>query len=483
MAYNLLVFMFDSAFLFLCNSIINQVYAMRNSRNKYLPVLLEISLVAVIFITLNVFFQIHFYPGTSINGVNVSFLTVEEADKRLARLASTYTLVLKERGNVREQVLGSDLGLKLNTSSVAFKGEQNKTLWFISCFRGSSVHMDGAFLYDENLLEARINKLDCLDDARVVEPMNASLIYENGCYKSVKEVYGNKVIKPLLFFEIKRAVSNGISELDLEKHQCYENPKIRLDSKKIRNTRAVAEGYLASKIIYLYPGGSEVVDKNEISSWVEFDSDLTITFNTKKIKDYLRNTLASHYDTYGMTRDFLTSSGKWIKVGGGDYGWKIDIAGEAEDLIQDIVTGRTISKEPKYSQKGAEYGINDIGQTFVEIDLTRQHLWFYKNGLLITQGNVVTGNVKKGFKTPEGIYSLKYRLRDAELRGENYQTKVSYWMPFNNDIGIHDALWRSSFGGNIYLTRGSHGCVNAPYQLAETLFKNITVGTPIVCYY
>ena len=127
--------------------------------------------------------------------------------------------------------------------------------------------------------------------------------------------------------------------------------------------------------------------------------------------------------------------------------------------------------------------MNDIGLTYVEINLTKQHLWFYKDGTLIVQGAVVTGNVKKGYKTPEGVYSLKYRIRNAVLKGENYEAKVSYWMPFNNDIGIHDAPWRSGFGGNIYLTRGSHGCVNAPFKLAETLFKNITVGTPIVCYY
>ena len=56
-------------------------------------------------------------------------------------------------------------------------------------------------------------------------------------------------------------------------------------------------------------------------------------------------------------------------------------------------------------------------------------------------------------------------------------------MPFNGGIGIHDATWRSSFGGNIYVAGGSHGCVNAPYSLANTIFNNIDSGTPVVCYY
>jgi lipoprotein-anchoring transpeptidase ErfK/SrfK len=316
----------------------------------------------------------------------------------------------------------------------------------------------------------------------VIKPKNASLLYSNGSYKIIKEVYGNQINESRLYYVIKGAVLNGTTELDLEKQKCYENPQIRIDSEKVRNTKAVADNYLFSKIIYSFPGGSEVVDKDEISNWIEFDSNLTILFNSKKIKDYLYN-LASENNTYGKARDFLTSSGKTIKVGGGDYGWKIDIEGEATDLIQNILSGKTINKKPKYNQTAAVYSLNDIGFTYVEIDLSKQHLWFYKDGSLIAHGDVVTGNVKDGYKTPEGVYNLKFRIRNAVLKGENYQAKVSYWMPFNSDIGIHDATWRYSFGGTIYLTRGSHGCINSPYRLAETVFQNITVGTPIVCYY
>lgn len=455
---------------------------MKNLRIKYLLVSIEISFIVIIFIFFTEFFETHFYPGASINGVNVSCKTTEAADKILRHWASAYVLVLNERGNIKEWIPGSEIGLSFNIESSTFKKEQDKMLWLLAYFNQSAIHIGNAFIFDDDLLEDRLYGLDCLDHTKVIQPKNASLLYSNGSYKIIKEVYGNKINESMLYYKIKGAVLNGIAELDLEKQKCYENPKIRSDSQKIKNTKAVAESYLASKIIYSYQGGSEVVDENEISNWIEFDNDLTIMFNTKRIRDYLY-TLANHYDTCGTVRDFLTSSDKWIKIGGGDYGWKIDIEGEAADLIQAILSGKTIIKEPRYSQKGAVYSLNDIGLTYVEIDLSKQHLWFYKNGLLIAQGNVVTGDVKDGYETPEGIYSLKYRIRNAVLKGENYRSNVSYWMPFNNDIGIHDATWRSGFGGNIYLTRGSHGCINAPYKLAETLFNNITVGTPIICYY
>ena len=101
----------------------------------------------------------------------------------------------------------------------------------------------------------------------------------------------------------------------------------------------------------------------------------------------------------------------------------------------------------------------------------------------MTHGPIVTGNVKAGNSTPSGIYILKYKQRDTILRGADYASPVTFWMPFNGGIGIHDASWRSTFGGDIYKTNGSHGCINCPYYLAKDIFNNISLGTPIICYY
>ncbi|PRR81159.1 hypothetical protein CLVI_27510 [Clostridium vincentii] len=115
--------------------------------------------------------------------------------------------------------------------------------------------------------------------------------------------------------------------------------------------------------------------------------------------------------------------------------------------------------------------------------MTKQHLWFYKNGSIVVEGNVVTGNISRNNSTPVGIYTLKFKQKDATLKGDGYSTHVNFWMPFNGGIGIHDANWRSDFGGKIYLIRGSHGCVNAPQYLASIIFNNIDVGTPVICFY
>ena len=115
--------------------------------------------------------------------------------------------------------------------------------------------------------------------------------------------------------------------------------------------------------------------------------------------------------------------------------------------------------------------------------MTQQHLWYYKDGALVADGDVVTGNKALNHSTPVGTYRITYKEKNATLKGEDYESKVTYWMPFNGNIGVHDAIWRDKFGGQIYLTNGSHGCVNAPYALAEKIFNNIEAGIPVICYY
>ena len=118
----------------------------------------------------------------------------------------------------------------------------------------------------------------------------------------------------------------------------------------------------------------------------------------------------------------------------------------------------------------------------MEINLTAQHLFFYKNGSLIVESDFVSGNVSKNYDTPTGVYGLTYKERNATLKGENYASDVSYWMPYCNNVGMHDASWRSSFGSNIYKTSGSHGCVNLPAYAAQKIFENIEQGDPVLVY-
>jgi len=111
----------------------------------------------------------------------------------------------------------------------------------------------------------------------------------------------------------------------------------------------------------------------------------------------------------------------------------------------------------------------------------------YVNGKCIVESPFVSGNVAGGYATPVGIYYLTYKTTNTFLEGYNgdgskYSSFVNYWMPFNGGIGLHDATWRSKFGGNIYLTNGSHGCINLPYSVAQKIYNNINTSIPIILY-
>ena len=126
---------------------------------------------------------------------------------------------------------------------------------------------------------------------------------------------------------------------------------------------------------------------------------------------------------------------------------------------------------------------DDIGDTYIEISIKKQEMWCYKNGELIVDTPVVTGNVSKGYDTPSGgVWAIDAKVQDYVLAGEGYRAPVDYWMPFNGNIGIHDMQSRYYFGSTIYLTHGSHGCVNTPLDAVRDIYEAVEIGTPVIVY-
>jgi hypothetical protein len=332
------------------------------------------------------------------------------------------------------------------------------------------------------MLKEVLDKLNCFDDSNIEEPQNPRFEYTDSGYNIKEEISGNKVNKDILYDKVVDAILKGEKSINLEAEECYEKPNYTSKSQEVLDIKAELNKYIETKVTYEFGDENEVIDGSIIKDWIKVDENLQVVFDEEKIKGYL-DKLSNTYDTVGKSRDFTTSLKTVKKINGGDYGWSINKKEEMQQLVSVIKDGQTTKKEPAYIQKAYSHENNDLGNTYVEINMATQHLWFYKNGNLVTEGDVVTGNVNNNCSTPTGIYKLKYKQKDATLKGDNYATQVSFWMPFNGGIGIHDANWRYAFGGNIYITNGSHGCVNAPYNLANTIFNNIEENTPIVCYY
>jgi hypothetical protein len=318
--------------------------------------------------------------------------------------------------------------------------------------------MTGEIAFDKELLKERIDRLYCINNSNIAEPKNPGFKYTNNRYEIVEAIQGNKVDKNILYSRIVGTILNGRTEIDLEVAGCYVKPQYDPNSQKVLEAKNTLNKYVSAKITFIIRGNKVTLDGSKINHWLTVDNNFKVKLDERKVKDYV---------------DVLANS---------NYGLSIDRNKETQNIILAIKYGKTIIREPICDQVGSSYGVNELGNTYVKINISKQHLWFYKNGYLVVQGDIVTGNVKTHRETPKGTYRLKYKARNVILKGPDYTAHVDYWMPFNGGIGIHDAKWRSVFGNGIYKTNGSHGCINLPYKVAKKIFENIKVGTPIICY-
>ena len=159
------------------------------------------------------------------------------------------------------------------------------------------------------------------------------------------------------------------------------------------------------------------------------------------------------------------------------YGYSLDKDKELEFIKQCIVDKTSVSNRIPYLK-----GYDNLGNTYLEISIEQQHLWYYVDGVIFMETDIVTGT-ENVHDTPKGVFYITERIDGKYLRGADYVTWVDKWMRLTNSgIGLHDASWRSQFGTNIYKHDGSHGCINLPKTFAYDLFDNVYVGLPVIIY-
>ncbi|MCC8102577.1 MAG: L,D-transpeptidase/peptidoglycan binding protein [Clostridiales bacterium] len=265
--------------------------------------------------------------------------------------------------------------------------------------------------------------------------------------------------------------------------ECYVTADITSGDESLVEAVSLYNQY-ASMYINYYMSGDVVVtlDSSTFMDWFSLDVENQPSFDYASVAAWVE-ALADTYDTIGTYEPFVTSNGETVYVESVTYGWKMDREAETEELYSLLLAGQTEGRSPVWTNSVLTRGTNDVGDTYVEIDYTNQRMWYYKDGELLVETPVVTGDVSDGNASPEGMFYIVYKKQDAVLTGETYETPVDYWMPFYGNVGIHDAdSWRSSYGGTIYMTNGSHGCINTPTAQAQTIFENIEAGTPVICY-
>lgn len=429
------------------------------------------------------YYSNRFLSGTEINGMDCSGKTVEEVENNMESQIASYQLVLKERGDKSEAISASQISMEYISDGKIqeLKEQQNPFTWFLAFARQQDYTLSATTSYDETALNAAVDALDCFKEENVVQPVDAHLEVQDGQYVIVEETQGTALDSDKVKEAVKNAIDSGETLLDLDQAGCYIEPSVLSTDENLAKQRDEGNKLLTVTVTIDFSDRQEVIDADVMKDWLTTNEEGAVDLDRTKVREYVQQ-LQYEYDTFGSSREFTTSSGQTITVSGGDYGWLIAPNDTTTKIIDTIKSGQSQTIEPEYTYTGYCRDTNDIGNTYVEISLDQQHMWFYKDGQLIVETDVVTGCHNRGWDTHTGVYAIMYKERDATLVGEGYNSAVSYWMPFYANVGIHDASWRSSFGDSIYLNNGSHGCVNTPTENAATIYNNIEKGVPVVVY-
>lgn len=463
-------------------------YSDEIKRKSKAPLVIAIIIIAIaaVYIGGVLFFRNRFLPNTKVGDLNVGMQTAAELKAELQKDAQEYSLTITDRKGDKYTLDGEDISYQYKDTGAEEKllKRQSSALWPAAVLGASSSYqISVSSSYDQSALESAVSRMAFMQKENMTAPVAAHLDTSDGV-KIVKETKGTTVIPSKVYSTIEKAVDSQESHVTLT-DSCYESPKVTSEDSSLKKAVKTLEKYEKATVTYKFGDYTEKLTADKIPSLLSISSDGTISVSKEKVASYVQQ-LASKYNTYGRKRKFKTHKGDTITIGGGDYGWVVSKSKEAEELIKDLKSFKPTTREPVWEQEGKQYkkGKKDIGNTYIEVDFTNQHMYYYKNGKLKLDSAIVSGNTSAGNGSPDGVYKIVYKQSPATLVGETYTSPVKYFMPFAYNVGFHDADgWRSSYGGTIYKTNGSHGCINMPGKKAKKLYQIAAVGTPVIAYY
>ena len=471
---------------------------------KKLKVVLVLCIVVVVIAGIGLLVYIHHVDTTtlgrkiSVYGLDVSKLTVAEAQQKISETFQNKTVTLSEDGEDIYSTSLAQMGYSLDQDvlkSALEALQQQRSQKFQLLASKTDYQIDYQILRDEAqeqtaLAEENFNSKERTDstDAHIryskkkqkyvlVKQVVGNQIDENRLLSFVDDTLDEKFKTELLASEAKIVLSEDV----------YRQPDIEASGEmkqQVKNLNSQLKKYRSTTVTYVFGSETQVLDSETISSWLKIKNS-GMSIDRDAAANYISE-MANKYNTIYVPRTFHTSLGTDVIVSDNEYGYRIDQEAELAQLLEDLKSGENVSREPVYSSSGMQRsGTDDLAGSYIEVSLDNQHLWLYKDGALITETDIVSGAPTASRETYRGAWPIAYKASPFTLSSEEYgyATTVKYWMPFVYGQGLHDASWQSSFGGNRYKTgHGSHGCINLPEDQAALIYNTIDGGYPIIIY-
>ena len=450
------------------------------------------------YLGLAVYYENGFSFMTYINGVYCTGKSVETVNYELNETFE-YEGPTVDTGRDSFFISADDIGYTYDYTEPLnyYLTVQNPYLWVENLTRGKkeysllpAVSYDAALL--EQIITPKLNECLSKEDIKV-----SLLLSERGYYikdnkKNILDVHKAKEI-------IEEALLSGKDKVDLTESSCYYDEPYSAKEQELLSFYNLLNTFQNRKITYLFDDEKESFASLDLAETLMFhnaytngqitgETDLSSKFcdeegnlliDEESVGTLLDKKLAP-YNTY-QNHLFTTHDGREIHIKAGTYGNKISMKTEKKELLAFLQSDeKEYTRVPDYTKEALYKGKDDIGDTYIEVDIGKQKMFYYRDGELFLETDVVTG---KNNATREEVCYVYAKQRNRILRGPGYESFVKYWMPVSGGIGIHDASWRSEFGGDIYIRNGSHGCINTPTDIVSQMYEVMEIGTPCIMYY
>lgn len=448
---------------------------------KKLPIIL---IVIVTVLTLGyvsgaLYFQNHLLPNQTLQGIQVGMMTPAEAVEAIDQNLAQQKVEIEVVETVVETTLG-DLGVTIDTNLLVTQAltKQQPWLWPLAFMQVEAAQTQTYQINQETMQQALLT-LGVTNPEGKTAASNAAIEKTATDFALTDEISGTLLNADSVHKMVSAALAQGKTKISVV--AAREVPTIQAD--QLQPLVDTANKMSANPQVLTIRDQAITISAEEIFAWVNIVDNQEVVIDEAAVQSYVQS-LVNEYTVMATASTLNTTT---MQQSGGMEGSTLDVSATTKAIITAIESGKQQKVAATLTSISSPTQIQGVGNTYVQVSIADQHLWYYQNGQLVLESDIITGDETQGWGTITGVYSIQAKERDAVLEGYSYgwdySVPVKYWMPIYSDgTGIHDASWHSSFGGTKYLGGGSHGCINLPPAVAEQLFNTITIGTPVVIY-
>lgn len=431
-----------------------------------------------------------FLPNTTVNGIDYSGMTAEEAKERFRETYAGRVLEIHEMGDQTETIRYDDIDYHFTTAQTFSEliDSQNYYRWPLAYSQPTHLVTEEGFAFDEEKLKDAVYSLNAVTDPDIQDPKDARIVKGEDSYYIEEAEDGNRLKVKKLLAAVRDSINHGDGEMNLEELNLYKKADVYEDDPVLVSRFNVIDQYQTMELTLSMEGNTYVtLDRTTFLPWMSYEGG-NVSFDSEAIYAYTSG-LADQYNTMGTVRKFTTTEGDKVQVGGSsydNYGYQMNVDQSAELIQKALQNGNSTMIAlawDHYALARDKGGKSDFGSTYIEVSLDEQHMWYYQEGELVLDTDIVSGTATPKRATPTMVVQVLDKKTDHTMKGSYGQSHAEYALVIQESgILIHDSSWRDEYGDDIWLYDGSHGCINTPLRAMRELYEMAEISTPVIIY-